>query len=188
MSVVQVSETVYIPVRSDILVVEGLSVRPSLLALAPALALAACASPPQYLAAQRPGAPGYSELRIEQNRYRVVYRATSATDARRIEDFALLRAGQVTLNAGYDWFVVDQRRLDRGDAYQGPTATIGVGGGSWRGGGLGLGLGFGIPLGAGARAAAATLDIRLGRGPKPVEANAYDAREVVHSLAATAGG
>ena len=79
--------------------------------------------------------PGYSEMRIEQNRYRVSYRAANPADARRIEDFALLRAGQVTLNAGYDWFIVDQRNLDRGGNYQGPTATVGVGGSSWGGGG-----------------------------------------------------
>jgi hypothetical protein len=160
-----------------------------LLALAPALALAACASAPQYVAAERPGAPGYTDLRIEQNRYRVSYRADNPADVRRIEDFALLRAGQVTLNAGYDWFIVDHRSLDRGGNYRGPTATVGVGGGAFgRRGGLGLGLGFGIPLGGGGeRAAAATLEIRLGRGEKPADPNAYDAREVVHSLAATVG-
>jgi hypothetical protein len=161
-----------------------------LLALAPAIALASCASQPQYLAAQRQGGAGYSELRIEQNRYRVTYRADNAADARRIEDFALLRAGQVTLNAGYDWFIVDHRSVDHGGDYRGPVATVGVGGGSWgRRSGLGIGLGFDIPIGGGGdRAAAATLEIRLGRGAKPAGANAYDAREVVHSLAATAGG
>ena len=72
--------------------------RPSLLALAPALALASCASPPQYLAAQRTGGAGYSEMRIEQNRYRVTYRAPNAAEARRMsshrEAFELLRRAQ----------------------------------------------------------------------------------------------
>lgn len=153
-----------------------------------ALALAACASAPVYAPAAAPGRPGYSDLRIEQDRYRVAYRADGAADAALIQNYALLRAGQVTLDAGYDWFIVDNRTLDRGGGYSGPRASVGVGGGSWGGSsGVGVGIGFGIPLGGGGdNAAAASLDIRLGRGPKPDDPNAYDAREVVHSLSAIA--
>ncbi|MGE0828183.1 MAG: hypothetical protein AB7O04_02385 [Hyphomonadaceae bacterium] len=151
-----------------------------------AAALAACATPPPvYAPARAEGAPGYSEMRVEQDRYRVFYRAARNADARTIENFALLRAGQVTLENGYDWFIVDHRRTDLARGRSGPTASIGVGGGSYgHSSGVGVGVGFGIPLGGQREAAAtgATLDIRLGRGPKPQNANAYDAREVVRSL------
>ncbi|MBI1188393.1 MAG: hypothetical protein GC206_13850 [Alphaproteobacteria bacterium] len=153
-----------------------------------AAALAACASTPFYAPATGPGRPGYSDLQIERDRYRVTYRADGAADAQLIENYALLRAGQVTLSAGYDWFIVDRRTLDRGGSYSGPRASIGVGGGSFGGrGGVGLGVGLGFPLGGGGeRALASTLDIRLGRGPKPAGPDAYDARQVVHALSAAA--
>ncbi|NWG52189.1 MAG: hypothetical protein HXY28_00565 [Hydrogenophilaceae bacterium] len=153
------------------------------------LALAACATTPFYAPATGPGRPGYSELQIERDRYRVTFRADGAADARLVENYALLRAGQVTLRAGYDWFIVDRRSLDRGGSYSGPRASIGVGGGSWGGSsGIGVGVGLGFPLGGGSgeRALASTLDIRLGRGPKPDSPDAYDARQVVHALSATA--
>lgn len=166
--------------------------RAALVSIFLTLALSACATTPFYAPASGPGRPGYSDQRIEQDRFRVTYRADGAADARLVENYALLRAGQVTLNAGYDWFIVDRRNLDRGSSYSGPRASIGVGGGSFgRRSGVGVGVGIGLPLGGGGdagRALSSTLDIRLGRGPKPDSADAYDARQVVHSLSAAAHG
>lgn len=159
--------------------------RAILLALA-ALSLAACASAaPTYAPALSPGAPGYSELRIERDRYRVTYRAAAPADARLVQDFALFRAAQLTLENGYDWFVIDDRSLDERLDAGGPRASIGVGGGSYgRRSGVGVGVGIGFPLGRPREpeATAASLNIRLGRGPRPADANAYDAREVARAL------
>ncbi len=141
-----------------------------------ALALAACATPSVYAPAARPGAAGFSETRIENDRYRVTYRDASSEAA--AADFALLRAAELTIAQGYDWFVVDQRSTDRAGTGSGPR--ISVGGGSTSYGGhssVGLGAGVGFNLGGGPKSTVA-LEIRLGRGPKPENVNTYDARQV----------
>ena len=81
------------------------------LLLALVLGLAACATPSVYAPATRPGGAGFSETRIENDRYRVTYR--DAANEASAADFALLRAAELTLAQGYDWFVVDQRSTER---------------------------------------------------------------------------
>jgi len=155
------------------------------IALAAALAvLAACASTPAYAPAAAAGRPGYSETQIESNRYFVSYRANSASDPALLQDFALLRASELALERGRDWFWVDRRTFDDAPAGRsGPSIGVGIGAGSWGGNsGASVGVGVNIPIGgqSGERARAATLEIRLGEGAKPDDPNAYDA----HALAA----
>lgn len=144
------------------------------------LMLAACATPGVYGPATKPGGAGFSDLRIENDRYRVTYRdAPNATVA---ADYALLRASEITLAQGYDWFIVDNRSSDREGQGSGPRITIG--GASTNYGGrtsVGVGAGVGFNLGGGPKATA-SLEIRLGRGAKPLDANAYDARQVQATL------
>ncbi|MDX2233440.1 MAG: hypothetical protein NW200_02975 [Hyphomonadaceae bacterium] len=145
-------------------------------------ALAACATPAVYAPAARPGAAGYSELKIENDRYRVTY--ADAPNEAAAADFALLRAADVTLAQGYDWFVVDQRSTDRAGAPGGPRISIGGGTASYGGrSSVGVGAGVGFNLGGGPKSTVA-LEIRLGRGPKPDNANAYDARQVQSTVRA----
>lgn len=151
--------------------------------------LAACASTPRYAPAASPGAAGYSETQIENNRYFVTYRAGGAADAQLLQDYALLRAADLTLQNGREWFWVDRRTLDDANSYRsGPSVGIGVGGGSWgRRSGASVGVGMNIPLGGGGqgqRARSATLEIRMGEGPKPDDPNAYDARSISQNLRA----
>jgi hypothetical protein len=150
-------------------------------------ALAACATaPPPYQAAATPTAVGYSETQIENNRYFVTYRAAGAADAQVLQDYALLRAADLTLQNGREWFWVDRRTLDDQNARRsGPRFGVGVGAGSYGGSGGGsVGVGMNFPLGGGQgqRASAATLEIRMGEGPKPDEPNAYDARSTSQNL------
>lgn len=161
--------------------------------LAAALAgLSACASaPPPYTAAASATAPGYSERQIESDRYFVTYRAPSGADAAILQDYALLRAAELTLANGREWFWVDRRALDEDSGrYGGPSIGVGVGGGSWgRRSGASVGVGMNFPLGGGgARARSATLEIRLGQGPKPDDPNTYDARAVSTNLRARLPG
>lgn len=145
------------------------------------VALAACASVPTYAPAVQPGGPGYSEMQIESDRYVVTYRAGASAEASLLEDYALLRAAELTLAHGHDWFWVVRRDFESGrDRYSGPSIGIGVGGGSWGGhGGASVGVGVNIPVGGQRGSArAARLEIRFGQGPKPDEANAYDARSI----------
>jgi hypothetical protein len=152
-----------------------------------ALALAACATAPTYVAATGPNAAGYTHTQIERNRFFVTYRAPGGGEARLVEDFALLRAAELTLEQGADWFIVDRRSTDARDgAASGPRIGVGVGGGSFgRRSGVSTGVGVSFPIGGGGpRATACTLEIRTGTGPKPEDANAYDARAVSASLRA----
>jgi hypothetical protein len=151
--------------------------------------LAACAtSPPPYAAASGPNAVGYSETQIESNRYYVTYRAGGASDAQLLHDYALLRAADLTLQNGREWFWVDHRSVDEANTYDSrPSFGIGIGGGSWggrSGGSVGVGMEFPIGGGQGQRARAATLEIRFGEGPKPDDPNAYEARSTSENLRA----
>lgn len=160
------------------------------LIVAAALALTACASTPTYTPAARAGAAGYSEAAIESNRYFVTYRAPGAADAALVQDYALLRAADLTLQNGRDWFWVDRRTLDEDAAARrsGPSVGVGIGAGSWGGrGGGGVSVGINLPIGGGAtqqRAQSATLEVRFGEGVKPDDPNAYDARAVAANIRA----
>ena len=151
---------------------------------AAAFALSACASTPTYTPAASATAAGYSETQVESNRYFVTYRAAGAADAALIQDYALLRAADLTLQNGREWFWVDRRSLDGQGQGRGPSIGIGVGGGSYGGrGGVGGSVGLSVPLGnRGEQARAATLEIRFGEGAKPDDPNAYDARSISTNL------
>jgi len=152
--------------------------------VAAAFALAACASTPTYTPAPYANAAGYSETQIETNRYFVTYRAPGAADAALIQDYALLRAADLTLQNNREWFWVDRRSLDEQGNSGGPRIGVGVGGGRYGGrGGVGGSVGLSFPLGSrGEQARAATLEIRFGEGPKPDDPNAYDARSISTNL------
>lgn len=151
--------------------------------------LAACATTaPPYSAASNPNGAGYSETQIENNRYFVTYRAGGVTDAQLLHDYALLRAADLTLQNGREWFWVDRRTLDEESTRRsGPSFGVGIGAGRWGGSSGGsVGVGMNFPLGGaqGQRARSATLEIRMGEGPKPDDQNAYDARSVSQNLRA----
>ncbi len=150
------------------------------------LALAACASPPTYAPATGSSSSGFSDQRIEADRYRVTFRG--AGPSAQIQDFALLRASDLTLQAGYDWFQVVERTEDA-NAYSGSTFSIGAGAGgvNYGGGhgghtstGLGVGVSKGFDLGSPNRTIA--MEIKMGKGQRPDDPRAYDARSVAQSV------
>ena len=148
-----------------------------------ALALSACASLTPYGAQQGPSGQGYSEQRIESNRYRVSYNGVGA--AGRVADWALLRAADLTTEQGYDWFEVTQSWTDgRPGGAGGVRPSVSIGGGSSRYGGYsasGVGVGVGLNI-SGPQPTSTTLEVVLGRGQKPDRPNAYDARSVQGSI------
>lgn len=157
--------------------------------LALIIALAGCATPaPQYGPAVRPGDSGFSETRIENDRFRVSYRTATGGPVA-ASDFALLRAAELTLQNGYDYFIVTQRGVESNGRYgggSGPRVGVGVGDGSFGGhGGVSVGAGVGFNLGGGvggSGGATSTIEVRLGKGAKPDDPTAYDARAVDRSL------
>jgi len=142
--------------------------------------VAACASTSPYGPASKSGAMGYESLQIETDRYRVSYTDSDASKAR---DRALLRAAEVTLENGKDWFeVTSSYTSDESVAPSTPRSSISIGGstGSYgRSSGVGVGVGFGLPLGSSSSGKVTeVLEIVIGSGEKPDKANAYDARSV----------
>ncbi len=157
-----------------------------LIVTAAALSLAACATPTVY--APSTGARtsvGFSDYRIETGRYRVTYTGGGGAPMAQVADYALLRAAEVALRDGYDWFrVVD--RSDRtvgGAAAGGPRVSLGLGsGGGWRrSGGLRVGVGTSFDL-SGGPALSRTLEVMAGKGPVPRQPDVYDARDIVRVI------
>ena len=144
------------------------------------LALAACATAPtRYTPALANNDMGYREQRLEQERFRVTFRANADLKGPQVEDMALRRAAELTTQNGYEWFTVVTRNTELvGGSYRQGGPTVGLGGstGSF---GSGIGVGLGFNLGGDDRQYQSTLEILMGRGAKPADPNAYDARSVL---------
>lgn len=157
---------------------------------AAALAVSACASLAPYGAQTGPSGQGYTEQRIESNRFRVSYFGVGAPGP--VSDFALLRAAELTTAQGYDWFEVTQRWTDgRPDSAGGVRPSLGVGYGSSRYDGgrygryssSGVGVGVGLNF-TGPSPTSTSLEVVMGNGRKPDRPEAYDARGVQDSIRA----
>ena len=170
-----------------------------------ALALAACATPTPYQPATGSGfyRNGYSDQQIEPNRYQVSFAGNSLTSRETVERYLLYRSAQLTLERGYDYFILADRDTNlRSRTYSTPGFGPGWGGGfGW--GGWGPAWRYRSPA-FGWRAwdpfwgdpfFGNTMDIRtidkyealaeivLGRGPKPRDnIRAFDARDVLRNL------
>jgi hypothetical protein len=75
-------------------------------AISAGLMLAACASAPAYSPAQSASGMGYTDQRIENDRFRVTFRGAPRMSSGDVHDYALMRAAQVTIENGGDWFEV----------------------------------------------------------------------------------
>ena len=82
---------------------------------ASALALAACESgpTPYQPGAADSGDRGYSESKIENDRYRISFKGNSMTDRETVENYMLYRAAELTLQNGYDTFTIVNRDIDK---------------------------------------------------------------------------
>jgi hypothetical protein len=83
-------------------------------ALVLAAGLGACVSPTPYQPIVKSGfsAGGYSETRIEPNRWRVTFAGNAMTARDTVEGYLLFRAAELTLQNGDDWFSIDDRHTD----------------------------------------------------------------------------
>jgi hypothetical protein len=150
---------------------------------ASALALSACASLAPYGPQMGPNGQGYAEQRIESNRWRVTYRGVGAPGP--VADMALLRAADLTVQNGFDWFEVTQRWTDgRRDSAGGLRPSVLIGAGSSRYGrysSSGVGVGVGLDL-SGPQPTSTVLEVVMGSGTRPDRPEAYDARDVQATL------
>jgi len=80
--------------------------------------LASCASQPPYYGPKKPGENvGYTDTRLDQNRYQVTYSGNSNTDRQTAENFLLMRAAQVTVESGFSHFIFDTRDTKAKNTY-----------------------------------------------------------------------
>ena len=127
---------------------------------------------------------GYREQQIEDNRYRVSFAGNDLTARETVQNYLLYRAAELTLDEGYDYFVVVDRDLDRSTTYWGTADSLGAGYLTrWdRYGGMGLSTYSAEPI----ERYTAYADIVMFQGKKPADdVDAYDAHSVVRQLNAT---
>lgn len=153
------------------------------------LLLAACATSTPYAPAGELERYGFSEQRIEDDRYRITFRGNSLTKRETVENYLLYRAAEVTVENGYDFFEMIEDETERSTTY---SASSDYGRFSY------YGRGRPFPYyGWGYRWApyyddysvqefnryTAMAYIRLGKGEKPADTpTAYNARQVLDNL------
>jgi hypothetical protein len=154
-----------------------------LLSALAALALAACATAPTvYGPAATADAAGYRSTKIETDRYRVSFRGNPDLKGPQVEDLALRRAAEITLADGYQWFRIVDRHTEQvgGRDRDRPRGGVGIGGGSGSyGSHTSVGLGLSFDLSPDSRKYETSMEILLGRGAKPGDADAYDAQSIL---------
>lgn len=173
--------------------------KPVLLATVAALALSACATATPYAPAGVNSRYGYSEQRVDADRYRVSFAGNSVTSREQVEMALLLRAAEVTAENGFDWFSTVNRATDRDVRLQGIPDPFyrdrysPFWGPSWRYYRRGSWSPWTSPFGRDPFGPEfdmreidrfeASAEIIMGRGPKPADdANAFNAREVIQNL------
>ncbi|CAN5482811.1 hypothetical protein BH09PSE4_BH09PSE4_16070 [soil metagenome] len=164
------------------------------------LLLSACVEPTAYRPATGAGIyrDGYSEQRIEENRFRVTFSGNAYTGRETVERYLLYRAAELTVQSGYDNFVLVDRNTDKQtrtyvDQPFGP-GPFGYWGPSWRYYGRGYGWRgwdpyFGDPFWdrqVDVRTVdryEASAEIVLGKGPVPAgNVHSFDAHAVLSNL------
>ena len=145
--------------------------------------LTGCATTPTLYAPQTaPRAAGYSEYRLEAGRYRVTFQGNPGAPINQVSDYALLRAAELALRDGYDWFRVADRMTQQTGS--GRNSSISIGGGSssyGRSSGVGLGVGTSFNLGPGP-ALSSSVEVVFGKGQRPHDGDTYDARDIVRTI------
>ncbi|AZU03662.1 hypothetical protein X907_1124 [Glycocaulis alkaliphilus] len=123
---------------------------------------------------------GFDSLRITDNRWRVSFTAGADVSTAGAERLALRRAAELTLENGYDWFEIVDRRVEsttgRNPVRVGGSAGTSVGSRGYRASGVGLGVSF--SPGQEGRTLV-SLEIIARHGATPDAPNAYDARSLM---------
>ena len=146
------------------------------------VALSSCATMPTVYAPANGSDRGFSDQRIEADRFRVRFGSGSDMSLEETEDMALRRAAELTLDHGADWFLVvsrDHAGNDRDPVRLGGSVGHSVGSRRYSGTSVGLGLTFDASAGE----KEATLEILIRSGTMPDDPNAYDARDVLSHMA-----
>jgi len=172
-------------------------------ALVATAGLSACATATPYQPNVRGQAVsgGFSETRLEADRFRVNFSGNSLTSRETVERYLLYRAAELTVAQGGDWFSLVERQTDRKartyvepDPFAGPYGRYSYWRPYWRYYGPRWGWRawdpwYGDPFWADrvdvrtVERFEASAEILIGRGAKPQnDPRAFDAREVMANL------
>ena len=77
--------------------------------------LVACGHPTFYQPASN--GYGFAEQRLEDNRYRITFRGNSITPLPVVENYLVYRAAEITLQNGYDYFEIADKRTNKSTRY-----------------------------------------------------------------------
>lgn len=146
--------------------------------------LSACATATPYQPADK--GYGYSEQKLESNRYRVSFVGSSKTSRETVQNYLIYRAAELTLANDYDYFVLaGQDAAAEPGTRSGSRTGVSFGLGSFGGStGFGLGIGTGIG-GGGGEDFRAQADVLMYKGEKPEDrSDALGAAEVKANLEA----
>lgn len=175
-------------------------------ALAAATLLGACSTATTYHPVTGTGfsRTGFSDVEIEPNRFRVTFAGNGYTPRETVERYLLFRAAELTVQKGDDHFIVVDRDTDKqtrtytspGIGYGGFGPGFGYWGPSWRYRGRGFGWRSWDPFWGDpfwdrsvdvttVDRYEATAEIVTGKGPKPDNVRAFDARAVIDRLGPT---
>ncbi len=151
------------------------------------LVLSACATETPYGPRVDNRGYGYSEQSIESNRYRVTFRGNSSTSRETVENYLLYRAAELTLQKGYDYFIVVEDDTEKTTRY----SASGYPGPFYYGRGRAFPYyGYGYRWGPGfydyevreSNRYTAIAYIVMAKGEKPRKAAAYNAQDVSDNL------
>jgi len=90
-----------------------------LIMAAMAALLAACATATPYQPRAGEGGYGFTEQAIETNRLRITFAGNSLTDRETVETYMLYRAAEMTVERGFDHFIIADRGTDENTRLQG---------------------------------------------------------------------
>jgi hypothetical protein len=146
--------------------------------------LAGCVEPTPYQPAVE--GYGYSDQQIEDNRYWVRFAGNHLTPAGTVQNYWLYRMAELTLDNGYDYFIMVDRNLDRSTTYEGTAhcdcPVYYTEDGDAVGGGGSVSSYSASP----SDRYTAFADVVMVEGEKPAaDVNAYDARSVLRQLGPT---
>lgn len=182
---------------------KGIIKRSRLTALAAALAgsaaLAGCMTATPYQPATNSSRLGYAEEQIEANRFRVSFAGNTITSRETVERYLLYRAAELTVQQGFDHFILVDRNTETKTEVRRTAGAYGPGPwGYWspywryyrpRWGWRTWDPFWDDPFWNDrdfdyrtVRQYEAIAEIVMGRGPKPDNVRAFDARDVLNRL------
>lgn len=92
--------------------------RIALMSALAAATLGACTTATPYAPAVN-SQYGFTETRIEANRWAVSFAGNNLTDLKTVETYLLYRSAELTRNNGYDYFIMVDRKVDEETNYHG---------------------------------------------------------------------